>query len=256
MSHRVLTVSAVVLLCILSSRPSQAADRVWEPGQTWTYDFTMADVWFGDNENALMQVKDSTGKALLQMRSRTLIDQSKLGAVGKIEFIATYLFTAEGKPVSYDFRAALPADSQFLHGTFSGGKFTGYYINAAGKKDAAIDLPKGNFFVGDNNIIGHFAYFLAGKSQKVGDTLTTGLFIPQVLQSPAVSFIAEKQVDITYNGVEVSALRLKSVPLGEDFYLDKKSRLIRVEVPAQKLCIDLRPPAKASSARTESAPNF
>ena len=34
-----------------------------------------------------MQVKDSAGKALLHMRSRTLIDQSKLGAVAGYGFV-------------------------------------------------------------------------------------------------------------------------------------------------------------------------
>jgi len=256
MRYRGLVLAAVALVGLAVGSPCFAGQAAWEPGQTWTYDFTMADVWFGENENALTQIKDTTGKVVLQMRSRTLIDQGKLGAAGKLEFVATCTFAPDGTPLAYDFRAAVAADSQFLHGTFAAGKFTGYYLNAAGKKEIAVDLPKGAFMVGDNNVIGHFAYFLAGKSLKVGDTLTTGLFVPQVLQSLSVSFIAEQQVDITCNGVEVTALRVKSIPLGEDFYLDKKGRLIRVEVPAQKLRIDLRPPAKTSSAKTEAAPNF
>jgi len=235
---------------------STDVNQIRSDGSKRLYLFHINDVQIGSLESHFDGGSDFANTDAYRFSENLELDFKPIGQDYSLTVENKHYIDENGFYVGDDMDISLGPRSQKLYLKKTPDSLTGYYVTNDQRQDVARSLP-GKIFAADNNMIDQFELFLAFHDIKIGDTINDTIFVPQVLLKTPVSIVIEGFDFIKYGKLYDSAYVCHFYqPTEQIAYFTKDKKLIRLEVPSQKLNIILSESALEKMAPKKQAVGF
>ena len=232
-----------VIIALLVASPfaipqeKKTIEEFWTIGEERAYSFTINQVDVGYQWNKLLAKTTYEGQPAYHFEHRLSLDFSPIGGELKVESQAKLLVTPEGLPLYYWAEGEARGVKQSVEMEFTPEGIKGVTTRNEHKSAFVGKFSPGSYFL-ENNIIGQLNIILGMECPSPEETVETRFF----------SLNAFREIDYKLTGLpeETITFREEGVPcsvvqdsLGEKLWLSPEGKLLRLEMPAQKLIIRL-----------------
>ena len=232
--------AAIVLLVVPSLAAPQertTIEEFWSIGEERAYSFAINQVEIGYQWNKLVEKTTYQGQTAYHFEHRLSLDFGPIGGELKVESSAELLVTTQGLPLYYRAEGEARGVRQSVEM-----EFTAEGVKATTERDGQKSpltgkLSPGSYFL-ENNIMGQLNIILGMERPSPGETAETRFFSLNAFREIDYQLTGLPQETITTPWGEESCLVMED-SLGSKLWLSKEGKLVRLEMPAQKLVIRL-----------------
>ncbi|TKJ30303.1 hypothetical protein CEE39_08355 [bacterium (candidate division B38) B3_B38] len=250
--------AAIVFLLVPSLAAYQertTIEEFWSIGEERAYSFAINQVEIGYQWNKLVEKTLYQGQPAYHFEHRLSLDFGPIGGELRVESRAELLVTPQGLPLYYRAEGEARGVKQSVEMEFTAEGVKATTERNGQKSPLTGKLSPGSYFL-ENNIMGQFNILLGMERPSPGETAETRFF----------SLNAFREIDYQLKGLPEETLVIQGREqrcsvledsLGSKLWLSKEGKLLRLEMPAQKLVIRLveeePTPLPAGAARPGSA---
>ena len=232
--------AAIALLLVPSLAAPQertTIEEFWTIGEERAYSFFMNQVEIGYQWNKLVEKTTYQGQTAYHFEHRLSLDFGSIGGELTVESRAELLVTPQGLPLYYRAEGEARGVRQSVEMEFSAEGVKATTERDGQKSPLTGKLTPGSYFL-ENNIMGQLNIILGMERPSPGEAAETRFFSLNAFREIDYQLKGLPQETITTPWGEESCVVMED-SLGSKLWLSQEGKLLRLEMPAQKLVIKM-----------------